>query len=124
MDDTSEDNKLQHKTQLIEIDKLIINNGNEEKQPQNEVKPSPRRSGVWHQVRASLNSTLLLAIILFLFFFRATNTLLLHRSKREKFLFAAVSFHFFLALNECYIDGNGGGAFSIEFLIFFVCARE
>lgn len=38
-------NKFAHKTQLIEIDKLIINNG-----PTKQQHGKSSRSGVWHQV--------------------------------------------------------------------------
>lgn len=40
-------NKLEHKTQLIEIDKLLINIPNE---TQSKIKPESTRTGVWHQV--------------------------------------------------------------------------
>lgn len=43
-----EGNKFGHKTQLIEIDKLIINNGPPPPQQQQQRKSS--KNGVWHQV--------------------------------------------------------------------------
>ena len=47
MDLDGKTNKLEHKTQLIEIDKLLINIPNE---TQNKIKRESARTGVWHQV--------------------------------------------------------------------------
>lgn len=47
MDLDGKTNKLEHKTQLIEIDKLLINIPNETR---NKIKPESTRTGVWHQV--------------------------------------------------------------------------
>lgn len=47
MDLDGKTNKLEHKTQLIEIDKLLINIPNE---TQNKIERDSRRTGVWHQV--------------------------------------------------------------------------
>lgn len=47
MDLDGKTNKLEHKTQLIEIDKLLINIPNE---TQNKIKRESKRTGVLHQV--------------------------------------------------------------------------
>lgn len=47
MDLDGKTNKLEHKTQLIEIDKLLINIPNE---AQNKLQRESTRRGVWHQV--------------------------------------------------------------------------